>query len=85
MTAAEKRGRGRPRQYLDGADRQEAYRERQATAQAMGEAARALLERPTLRVAELVIDRLLEQAADPEAMRAALLAKLGAASRCPAP
>ena len=80
-TKSVKRGRGRPRQYLDDADRQEAHRERHANAHALGQAARTLFEKPTLRVAEVVIDRLLAQASDPEAIRVALRARLDGSAK----
>lgn len=71
-----KRPGGRPRQYLDDADRQAAFRDRQADSLALGAAARALIAKPTLPFVELMMARLLEQTSDRDAMRAALLAKL---------
>lgn len=76
---AGKRSRGRPARYLDAADRQAAYRERQATAAALGAAARTLVEKPTLPFVTLILDRLLAQAEDPDALRAQLLDQLAAA------
>ncbi len=71
-----KRPVGRPRQYLDDADRQAAFRDRQADSLALGGAARALIAKPTLPFVELMMARLLEQAPDRDAMLAALLANL---------
>jgi hypothetical protein len=77
--SAGKRSRGRPARYLDAADKQAAYRERQAQAAALGAAARALIDKPTLPFVTLIMGRLLAQAADPDALRAQLLDQLAAA------
>ncbi|PWC89817.1 hypothetical protein TSH100_04040 [Azospirillum sp. TSH100] len=67
-----KKRRGRPAVHLDQADRQAAYRERQANAQALGEVARQALDRPTPAFLKRLIARALDQADDPEALRADL-------------
>lgn len=66
------RGRGRPAVHLDGAARQEAYRERQAGELAKGKALIAITDAPTRAFVRLMVGRLLTQAADPEAERQAL-------------
>ena len=71
-----KRPVGRPRQFLADADRQAAFRDRQADSLALGGAARALIAKPTLPFVELMMARLLAQAPDRDAMLAALLANL---------
>lgn len=74
-----KRSRGRPAVYLDGADRQAAYRERQADEAALGQAAQALIARPTPAFVRLMVGRLLDQATDREAVRVELAAYLAKA------
>jgi hypothetical protein len=81
--AQARRGRGRPARYLDGADRQAAFRERRADEAALGEAARALIGKPTPAFVKLVIDRLLDQATDREAVRVELAAYLAKAWAAP--
>jgi hypothetical protein len=77
-TPTPKRPRGRPAQHLDAAARQAAYRERQETEAAEGFIALRLTEKPTLAFVELMIDRLLTQATDPDALRRALRVRLEA-------
>lgn len=71
-----RRRAGRPAKHLDHADRQAAYRERQALAAAEGEAAKTLIAKPTPAFVLLMVKRLLDQAQDPAAAKAALLGQL---------
>lgn len=80
-----KRARGRPAVYLDDADRQAAFRERRDNEAALGQGARALIDRPTPTFVRLMVDRLLDQAADPEAVRVELAAYLAEAGSAPTP
>ncbi|WP_395459808.1 hypothetical protein ACHMW5_35890 (plasmid) [Azospirillum melinis] len=73
-----RRPRGRPAKYLDDADRQAAHRERQAGELAAGQVARRVLDRPTMASVKKQIGRLMDQAADREAVRVELLAYLAA-------
>lgn len=72
----QKRGPGRPRLYMDDAERQAACRDRRNIRMAQGEAALLAMRRPTLASVKAAIDRLLLQAADAESVRAKLLAHL---------
>lgn len=77
MTASDKGGgRGRPAIHLDGADRQAAYRDRQAHQAALGEAAVFLTTNPTPDFVKVMIGRLLDRASDPAAEKADLTAWL---------
>jgi len=78
-----KRPRGRPAVYLDAADRQAAFRERRDNEAALGQGARALIARPSPAFVRLMIDRLLDQAADREAVRVELAAYLARAGVAP--
>ncbi|MBP2310452.1 hypothetical protein GBZ48_35150 [Azospirillum melinis] len=71
-----KKRRGRPAVHFDQADRQAAYRERQADAAALGAVARQALDRPTPAFLKRLIARALDQADDPEALRVDLAAYL---------
>jgi hypothetical protein len=71
-----KKRRGRPAVYCDQADRQAAYRERQADAATLGAVARQALERPTPAFLKRLIARAIDQADDPAALQAELLAHL---------
>lgn len=80
--------RGRPRQYLDDADRAAAFRERQAVQATRGEMALVILERPTLDLVRHVCRKLAERAEDPAAMGEAVARamlqglELGAGGNC---
>lgn len=61
------RRRGRSARHLDAAERQAAYRERQADAAALGMAARQIVEHPTPALVAAIAARAVGQAADPAA------------------
>lgn len=52
--------RGRPRRHLDDADRAAAYRERKAQDADLGAIARAVLLKPTARLIEVLVARMLK-------------------------
>lgn len=56
--------RGRPRIHADDAERQAAYRERQALAHTKGEMALVIIERPTLALIRYAARKLAERAED---------------------
>lgn len=73
------RRRGRSARHLDAAERQAAYRERQADAAALGMAARQIVKHPTPALVAAIAARAVGQAADPAAAQeliSAVLAEL---------
>jgi hypothetical protein len=76
MTDPIKKRRGRPAIHLDQAARQAAFRERQADAATLGAVARRALDRPTPAFLKRLIARAIDQADDPAALQADLMAHL---------